>query len=91
MAKAKALIKKSGITTPVSVNMAVQEGNSTDQQIATIAAGVVVRSSGINVHIQTMSRELPTSTRSSSHKVAVVRPPRRPRRDRRLGTTSLTT
>lgn len=54
LAKAKELIQKSGISTPVTVNMAVQEGNSTDQQIATIAAGEWAQL-GINVKIQTMS------------------------------------
>jgi peptide/nickel transport system substrate-binding protein len=54
LAKAKALIQKSGIATPVTVNMAVQEGNSTDQQIATIAAGEWAQL-GITVKIDTMS------------------------------------
>ena len=54
MAKAKGLIKQSGIKTPVNVTMAVQEGNSTDQQIATIAAGEWSQL-GINVKIQTLS------------------------------------
>jgi peptide/nickel transport system substrate-binding protein len=54
MAKAKALIKQSGIKTPVNVTMVVQAGNSTDQQIATLAAGEWSQL-GIKVHVQTMS------------------------------------
>lgn len=34
--KAKALIQASGVSVPVSVNMAIQEGNETDLQIATV-------------------------------------------------------
>jgi peptide/nickel transport system substrate-binding protein len=54
MAKAKSLIKQSGIKTPQTVQMVVQEGNSTDQQIATIAAGEWAQL-GIKVKIQTLS------------------------------------
>jgi len=52
-AKAKQLIKASGIKTPVTVQMAVQEGNSADQQIATIAQGEWAKL-GINVKILTL-------------------------------------
>jgi len=54
MAKAEALIKQSGISTPVNVTMDVQEGNSTDDEIATIAAGYWSQL-GINVTINTLS------------------------------------
>jgi peptide/nickel transport system substrate-binding protein len=54
IAKAKQLIKESGIKTPVNVTMAVEEGNTTDGQIATIAEGDWAQL-GIDVHIQTMT------------------------------------
>jgi peptide/nickel transport system substrate-binding protein len=55
-AKAKQLIAQSGVKTPVSVEMVVQEGNSADQQIATIAQGEW-RKLGVDVKI----RNLPAS------------------------------
>ena len=55
-AKAKQLVQQSGVKTPVTVEMVVQEGNSADQQIATIAQGEW-RKLGVNVKI----RNLPAS------------------------------
>jgi peptide/nickel transport system substrate-binding protein len=55
-AKAQQLVKQSGVKTPVTVEMVVQEGNSADQQIATIAQGEW-RKLGVNVKI----RDLPAS------------------------------
>jgi peptide/nickel transport system substrate-binding protein len=54
MAKAKQLVAQSGVKTPVKVTMAVQEGNSIEQQIATIAQGQW-RQLGVRVTIRTLS------------------------------------
>lgn len=56
LAKAKQLIRQSGVKTPVSVEMAIQEGNSADEQIATIAQGEW-RKLGVDVKL----RKLPAS------------------------------
>jgi peptide/nickel transport system substrate-binding protein len=52
--KAKALIKQSGLNTPVNVEMVIPEGDTIEQQIATIVQGVW-RQIGINVKIRTLS------------------------------------
>jgi peptide/nickel transport system substrate-binding protein len=52
-AKAKQLVQQSGVKTPVTVEMVVQEGNSADQQIATIAQGEW-RKLGVNVKIRNL-------------------------------------
>jgi peptide/nickel transport system substrate-binding protein len=52
-AKAKQLVEQSGVKTPVTVQMVVQEGNSADQQIATIAQGEW-RKLGVNVKIRNL-------------------------------------
>lgn len=54
--RAKQLVEQSGVKTPVTIQMVVQEGNSADQQIATIAQGEW-RKLGVNVKI----RNLPAS------------------------------
>jgi peptide/nickel transport system substrate-binding protein len=54
LAKAQALIKQSGVQTPLTLQMVVQEGNSIDEQIATIVQGVW-RQLGINVDVQKLS------------------------------------
>jgi peptide/nickel transport system substrate-binding protein len=54
LAKAQALIKESGVPTPVSLQMVVQEGNSIEEQIATIVQGVW-RQLGVNVDVQKLS------------------------------------
>jgi peptide/nickel transport system substrate-binding protein len=54
LAKAQALIKQSGVQTPLTLQMVVQEGNSIDEQIATIVQGVW-RELGINVDVQKLS------------------------------------
>jgi peptide/nickel transport system substrate-binding protein len=53
-AKAKQLIQQSGVKTPVKVTMVVQEGNTTDQQIATIAQGEW-KKLGVDVTVRTLS------------------------------------
>jgi peptide/nickel transport system substrate-binding protein len=52
-AKAKQLVAQSGVKTPVTVEMVVQEGNSADQQIATIAQGEW-RKLGVTVKIRNL-------------------------------------
>ena len=54
LAKAQALVKASGVATPVSVQMVIPEGNSIEQQIATIVQGIW-RQLGINVTISQLS------------------------------------
>jgi peptide/nickel transport system substrate-binding protein len=54
LAKAQALVKASGAKTPISLQMVVQEGNSIDEQIATIVQGVW-RQLGVNVDVQKLS------------------------------------
>lgn len=49
-AKAKQLVQQSGVKTPVTVQMAIQEGNTADEQIATIAQGEW-RKLGVNVKL----------------------------------------
>ncbi|RKQ92832.1 peptide/nickel transport system substrate-binding protein [Solirubrobacter pauli] len=52
-ARAAQLIKESGIKTPVTVEMAIQDGNNADRQIATIAQGEW-RKLGVEVKIRTL-------------------------------------
>jgi len=54
--RAKQLIQESGVKTPVDVEMAIQEGNTAEEQIATIAQGEW-RALGVNVKI----RKLPAA------------------------------
>jgi peptide/nickel transport system substrate-binding protein len=54
LAKAQALIKQSGVATPVTVQMSIPEGNSNEQAIATVVQGVW-RTLGVNVVIQPLS------------------------------------
>jgi peptide/nickel transport system substrate-binding protein len=54
LAKAKALLQQSGVQTPLTLQMVVQEGNSIDEQIATIVQGVW-RELGINVDVEKLS------------------------------------
>lgn len=54
LAKAKRLVQQSGVKTPVKVTMVVQEGNTTDQQIATIAQGEW-KKLGVDVTVRTLS------------------------------------
>jgi peptide/nickel transport system substrate-binding protein len=54
IAKAKQLVEQSGVKTPVKVTMVVQEGNTTDQQIATIAQGEW-KKLGVEVKVRTLS------------------------------------
>jgi peptide/nickel transport system substrate-binding protein len=54
LAKAQALIKQSGVTTPVAVQLTIPEGNANEQAIATVVQGVW-RTIGVNVTIQQMS------------------------------------
>lgn len=56
IAEAKRLIAQSGVKTPVDVEMVVQEGNTADEQIATLAQGEW-RQLGVNVKV----RKLPAS------------------------------
>jgi peptide/nickel transport system substrate-binding protein len=53
-AKAKQLIEQSGVKTPVKVEMVVQDGNATDEQIATIAQGEW-RKLGVNVRVRKLA------------------------------------
>lgn len=52
--KAKALIKASGVSTPVNVEMVIPEGNSVEEQIATVVQGVW-RDVGVNLTIRKLS------------------------------------
>lgn len=52
-ARAQELIKESGLKTPVTVEMAIQDGNSADRQVATIAQGEW-RKLGIEVKLRTL-------------------------------------
>jgi peptide/nickel transport system substrate-binding protein len=52
--KAKQLMKASGVSTPVSVGLDIQAGNSIDEQIATIVQGIWSQL-GINVTINKLS------------------------------------
>lgn len=54
MDRAKALIEESGLETPVSVEMVIPEGNTQEEQIATIVQGTW-RELGINVTIRKLS------------------------------------
>ena len=54
LTKAQALVKASGVPTPVSVNMVIPEGNPIEEQIATIVQGVW-RQLGVNVTINKLS------------------------------------
>jgi len=54
LTRALALVKSSGVATPLTVNMVIPEGNSVEQQIATIVQGVW-RQLGINIVIQQLS------------------------------------
>jgi peptide/nickel transport system substrate-binding protein len=54
IAKAKQLVQQSGVKTPVKVTMVVQEGNTTDQQIGTIAQGEW-KKLGVDVTVRTLS------------------------------------
>jgi peptide/nickel transport system substrate-binding protein len=54
LAKAKQLVAQSGVKTPVKVTMAVQEGNTIEQQIATIAQGEW-RKLGVQVRVRTLA------------------------------------
>jgi peptide/nickel transport system substrate-binding protein len=54
LTKAQALIKQSGVATPVNITMAIPEGNSNEQAIATVVQGVW-RTIGVNVTIQQLS------------------------------------
>jgi peptide/nickel transport system substrate-binding protein len=54
LAKAKALIASSGVSTPVSVGLDIQAGNSNDEQIATIVQGTW-QQLGINVTVNKLS------------------------------------
>jgi peptide/nickel transport system substrate-binding protein len=54
IAKAKALIAASGVKTPVTVELDIQAGNSTDEQIATIVQGTW-QQLGVNVQINKLS------------------------------------
>jgi peptide/nickel transport system substrate-binding protein len=52
--KAKQLIAQSGVTTPVTVTMDIQAGNSIDEQVATIVQGIW-QQLGVNVSINRLS------------------------------------
>jgi peptide/nickel transport system substrate-binding protein len=52
--KARALVRQSGVKTPVKFEMVVQEGNATDEQIATIAQSTW-RQLGVNVTVRKLS------------------------------------
>lgn len=54
IAKAQALIAASGVKTPVTVELDIQAGNSTDEQIATIIQGTW-QQLGVNVQINKLS------------------------------------
>jgi peptide/nickel transport system substrate-binding protein len=54
LTKAKALIKQSGVKTPVTVSMDIQAGNSIDEQVATIVQGIW-RQLGVNITINKLS------------------------------------
>jgi peptide/nickel transport system substrate-binding protein len=54
LTKAKALIASSGVSTPVSVSMNIQAGNSVDEQVATIVQGIWSQL-GVNVTINKLS------------------------------------
>jgi peptide/nickel transport system substrate-binding protein len=54
LAKARTLIRQSGVSVPVSVEMAVQEGNQTELQIATILQAEW-RKLGVNVDVRVVA------------------------------------
>jgi peptide/nickel transport system substrate-binding protein len=54
IAKAKALIAASGVSTPVTVQLDIQAGNSNDEQVATIVQGTWAQL-GVNVQINKLS------------------------------------
>jgi peptide/nickel transport system substrate-binding protein len=54
LGKAKSLIATSGVSTPVSVQMNIQAGNSVDEQVATIVQGIW-SGLGVNVTINKLS------------------------------------
>jgi peptide/nickel transport system substrate-binding protein len=54
LTKAKQLIDASGVSTPVSVTMNIQAGNSIDEQVATIVQGIWAQL-GVNVTINKLS------------------------------------
>jgi peptide/nickel transport system substrate-binding protein len=54
LTRAQALIKASGVPTPVSVNMVIPEGNPIEEQIATVVQGIW-RQLGVSVTISKLS------------------------------------
>jgi len=54
LAKARQLIKQSGVKTPVNTTIVVAQGNATEEQIATIAQGEW-KQLGINLQVKTLS------------------------------------
>jgi peptide/nickel transport system substrate-binding protein len=54
LARAQALIKASGVATPINVSMDIPEGNPIEEQIATIVQGIW-RQLGVNITIQKLS------------------------------------
>ncbi len=54
LTRAQALVKSSGVATPLTVSMDIPEGNPIEEQIATIVQGIW-RELGINVVIQRLS------------------------------------
>jgi peptide/nickel transport system substrate-binding protein len=54
LTKAKALVKASGLSTPVSVTMTIDEGNTVHQQIATLLQSIW-KSVGVNLTVQTLA------------------------------------
>ena len=54
LTKAKQLIAASGVSTPVTVTMNIQAGNSVDEQVATIVQGIWSQL-GVNVTINKLS------------------------------------
>jgi peptide/nickel transport system substrate-binding protein len=52
--KAKQLIQQSGISTPVSVTLTIDEGNTVHQQIATLLQSIW-KTIGINLNVQTLA------------------------------------
>jgi peptide/nickel transport system substrate-binding protein len=54
LARARTLLRESGVSTPISLSLLVQAGNARDERIATILQGIY-RQIGVNVTIERLS------------------------------------
>jgi peptide/nickel transport system substrate-binding protein len=67
LARAKSLIAASGVKTPVTVDLAVELGSTTDQQLATTVQSIW-QQLGVNLQIQTLA-PAPYNTDLQAHKL----------------------